>query len=88
MSNINGILLKWEGFKYASSLDLNMGYYHIQLSEDTSNLCEIIIPKWKYNYKCLPTGVIHSQDIFQQKINDLFQGFEYICVYIEKLLIF
>ena len=25
------LLLKLEGFKYASSLDLNMGYYHIKL---------------------------------------------------------
>ena len=30
------MLLKREGFKYAMSLDLNMGYYHIQLSEDLS----------------------------------------------------
>ena len=29
MSNINKILLKLEGFQYATSLDLNMRYYHI-----------------------------------------------------------
>ena len=36
--------LKLEDFHNATSLDLNMGYYHIQLSENTSNLCTIIIP--------------------------------------------
>ena len=45
MPNINEMLLKLEGFKYAMSLDLNMGYYHIQLSNNTSNLCKIIIPR-------------------------------------------
>ena len=41
---INEMLLKLEGFQYAMSLDLNMGYYHIQLSKDESNLHTIIIP--------------------------------------------
>ena len=47
-SNINKMLLKLEGFQYATSLDLNMGYYHIQLSKNASNLCEIILPWVKY----------------------------------------
>ena len=29
MAKINEMLLKLEGFQYAISLDLNMGYYHI-----------------------------------------------------------
>ena len=29
---IQDLLLKLEGFQYATSLDLNMGYYHIVLS--------------------------------------------------------
>ena len=31
---IQDLLLKLEGFQYATSLDLNMGYYHIELSPD------------------------------------------------------
>ena len=37
------MLLKLEGFQYATSLYLNMGYYHIWLSKNASNLCTIII---------------------------------------------
>ena len=40
----NEMLLKLEVFQYATSLDLNMVYYHIQLIENTINLCRIIIP--------------------------------------------
>ena len=32
-------------------------------------------------------GVANSQDIFQQKMNYLFRGFEFICAYIDELLI-
>jgi hypothetical protein len=36
------MLLKLEGFKYATSLDLNMGYYHIKLSPESKRLCTIV----------------------------------------------
>ena len=43
MSKINEMLFKLEGFPYATSFDLNMGYYHIQNSEDARNLCKNIL---------------------------------------------
>ena len=75
MPKSNVMLLKLEGFQYATSLDLNMGYYHIWLSKNASNLCTIILPWEKYRYKRLPMGVANSPDIFQQKVNDFFMDF-------------
>ena len=60
-----------------------MGYYHIQLTEDASNLCTIILPWVKFCHKSLPMGVRNSPDIFQHKMNDLLQTFEFICAYIK-----
>ena len=39
MIKSNKMLLELEVFKYAISPDLNMEYYHIQITEYTSNLC-------------------------------------------------
>ena len=75
MPKFNEILSKLEYFQYSISLNLNMGYYHIQLTEDASNLCPIIIPWGKYSYKCLTMGVSNSPYISQQKIHYLFQGY-------------
>ena len=69
------MLLKLEGFHYATSLDLNMGYYHTRLSKNASNLLTILLPWEKYCYKRIPMGVANSPYIFQQKMNDLFHGF-------------
>ena len=60
MTNTNQMLFKLGGFQYATSLELNMVYYHIQISENSSNLCMIITPWVKYRYKCLPMGVAKS----------------------------
>ena len=72
MPKINKILLKLEVFQYDTSLDLNMGYYHIQLTEDASNLCTIVILWVKQCYKHLPMVVSNSMEKFQQKIDNLF----------------
>ena len=72
------MLLKLEGFKNATQLDLNMGYYNIRLREEASNLCTIILPWGKYRYKCLTMGVINLPEIFQEKMNKMFHGFEFI----------
>ena len=73
MSKINDILFKLEGLQYPTSLHLNMRYYHIQISKDTSNLCTIDITWIKYHSKFLTMLVSNSSDILQQKISDLFK---------------
>ena len=79
MPKINDMLLKLDRFQYATSLDLKMGYYHIQLIKNAIKLCTIILPWGEYCYKSLPMGVANSSDISEQKINDLFHGSEFIC---------
>ena len=44
MPKIQDLLQKLEGFTYASSLDLNMGYYHIELTPNAHKLCTIVMP--------------------------------------------
>jgi hypothetical protein len=38
-----------EGFTFASSLYLNMGYYHIKLNSDAQKLCTIVFPWYEGN---------------------------------------
>ena len=78
MPKIRKMQLKVEGIKYATSLEFNVGYYHIDLSEEASNLCTIILPRKKYQYKHLPMGVSNPQYIFQYNMNKIFHGFEFI----------
>eukprot|EP00980_Cylindrotheca_fusiformis_P022592 scaffold9481_cov181-Cylindrotheca_fusiformis.AAC.1 len=35
LPNIRDTLMELEGFKFGTSLDLNMGYYHIELNPDS-----------------------------------------------------
>ena len=66
MPTINKILLKLEGFQYATSLDLNMGYYQIQISENASNLCTIIL-SWEKNVTKLYQWELPTHQTFFKK---------------------
>ena len=85
---IQDLLMKLEGFQYyATSLDLNMGYYHIELSPNSKRLCTIVLPWGKYESQKLPMGLCNSPDIFQERMKSLMQDLEYVRAYIDDLLI-
>ena len=81
------VLQKLEGICYATSLDLNMGYYTVWLDPDLQKLCTIITLWDKYQYLRLPMGVNMSPDIFQEKMSDLMAGLEFVHTYLDDLLI-
>ena len=65
--NIQDMLLNLEGFKCATSLDLNMGYHQLELDERAKELCTIVLPFGKFEYQRTPMGLCNSPNIFQEK---------------------
>ena len=84
--HIQDMLMNLEGFQHATSLDLNMGYYHLVLSAKSRELCTIVLPFGKYEYQRIPMGLCNSPDIFQEKMNELFEGLSHVRAYIDDLL--
>ena len=87
LPRIADLLLKLEGFTYATALDLSMGYYHIPLTEEASKLCTTILPWGKYRYLRLPMGIKNATDIFQNVMMELLGDLPYIRVYLDDILI-
>jgi len=76
-----------EGFSYAMSLHLNMGYYHIRLSDEASDMCTIVTKFGLFKYKRMPMGIKCSPDIFQSKIFNLLGDIEGTKAYINDILV-
>jgi hypothetical protein len=69
-------------------LDLDMGYYHIELSPSSKCLCTIVMPFGKYKYQHLPMGLCNSPEIFQEcMLYEIFSYLKYVRVYIDDLLV-
>jgi hypothetical protein len=57
LPKISDMLRKLSGFKYATEINLGMGYYHTPLDLEAQKLCATILHWGKYQYKSLPMGV-------------------------------
>ncbi len=71
-------LQELEGFTYATTLNLNMGYYTIRLDPTAAKMCTIIFAWAKYSYQRLPMRFSGSADIFQAEMGNLLATLEYI----------
>ena len=81
------MLLELEGFKWATALDLSMGYYHIPLDKPSQRLCGTCMPWGLYQYTVLPMGISNAPDIFQSIMNRLLGDLPYVHVYMDDILI-
>jgi len=75
-----------EGFQWATSLDLNMGYCHIRLDPASKQLCTVVLPFRKHECQAIPTGLCNSPDIFQEKMSELMDGLAFVRTHIDDLL--
>jgi hypothetical protein len=60
------------GFTWATSLNLNMGYLHIRLSQASQEPLTIVMPLGFYSCTVLPMGVMPATDIFQSRTMPIF----------------
>ena len=75
---ISTLLQELEGFKYATSLDLNMGYYTIRLDPDAQKICMIDLLWGKYSYMYLIMGIAGSPGIYQEKMSGLIESLNFV----------
>ena len=79
-------MLRLEGFRYGTTLDLNIGYYQIELSANSKELCTIVTQWGKYEYQGLPISLCKSLNIFQEKMSKVFVVLDTVHVYIDNHL--
>ena len=76
-----------QGFHYTMTLDLNMGYYIIDISPESHYLTIIIIEFGKLRYNRVPMGLYAYSDIFQAKVDNLLIDIEGVKSCIDTILV-
>jgi hypothetical protein len=65
---------RFHNAKYFSKLDAKAGYWSIKLDEPSQELTTFRTPFGRYKFLRLPFGLNVSQDIFQQKIDQILEN--------------
>ena len=86
--SIDEVLSQLHGKKYFSVVDTKKGYWHIELDHESSLLCTFNTPYGRYRFKRLPFGVIVSQDVFQRKLDAIFQDIPNVTGIADDILIY
>ena len=81
------LLLKLQGFQWATAPDLNMGCCHVRLDADSCKLCVMTFPGGKHEMQSPPMGSSNSPDTFQEKMSTLINDFKFVRACVDDLLV-
>ena len=76
-----------EGFQYATTLDLKMGYYTINILSTTQELLMIVTEFGKFRYIYIPMGMCALGDIFQATVDNPISDIKGSKTYIDNILL-
>ena len=65
----------------------NLGYHNIQLDTKSSYLTTFACPFGRYQYKCLPFRAAPAGDMFQCKIDEIFNDMPNIFGIVDDILV-
>jgi hypothetical protein len=88
MPKIPDIFRGMEKFRYVTTIDLNMGYYSMPLSDEAKKLCVISLPWGLYQYNMLPMGIKPATNIFQQRMSAIFFDMPVVVIYMDDTIVF
>jgi len=87
-STLEEILPKLSGAKLFSIVDVKCGYWNVVLDEESSFLTTFNSPYGRYRFKRMPFGLKMSQDIFQTRIDQTFEGCKGVSGIADDIVIF
>jgi len=85
--NMEEIMLKFQGTKYLSTIDLTAGYWQCRLKKESRPITAFLHRGRNYQFKVLPFGLVNSVAEFQ-KILDQVLGpeiLEFTATYIDDI---
>ena len=89
LPKINEMYGRLKGGKYFTTLDLQSGYYHISLSENSKAKTAFVTPFCKYQFEVVSFGLAQAPAYFQQLISMVLQDCsEFAMAYLDNIIIF
>lgn len=62
-------------------------FYHIELVNESADLCTFISPFGRYRFLRLPFGIATAPEVFQKMAMIVFEGIEEVTIYFDDLII-
>lgn len=87
-TTIDEILPQLGKAKIFSTVDVNKGFWHIELEEESSILTTFWTPFGRYKWKRLPFGISSAPEIFQMKLFEMVHDLKGVEVMADDILVY
>lgn len=84
---LDELVAKLKGVKHFSVLDLKDGFWHVQLDEQSQNLCSFATPFGNYKFLVMPFGIKSGPKVFQRKNAEIFGDIKNVFTYMDDIII-
>ncbi|XP_031338139.1 uncharacterized protein K02A2.6-like [Photinus pyralis] len=84
---IEELFSKLSGGKKFSKVDLSQAYAQVQLDDESKKCCTINTHRGLFEYNRMPYGIASAPSIFQNIMENIFNGIEGVCVFLDDILI-
>ncbi|KAG0440573.1 Retrovirus-related Pol polyprotein from transposon [Dictyocoela muelleri] len=74
--------------KWYLQIDLNMGYYQIHMKEEDIHETTFVTTTSHYEFLRVPFGLSNAPRIFQRAMGYMFEGLDFVKVFLDDILIF
>ncbi|KAF9761847.1 Transposon Ty3-G Gag-Pol polyprotein [Nosema granulosis] len=81
-------LIDLKGARFFSQLDLNMGYYQIEIAEKDRYKTAFVLPFGHYEFKRMPFGLCNAPREFQKIMTNKLKEFNFVKIFLDDILIF
>ena len=86
--DLNKVLLReYHPMKFFTVLDANMGYFQIELTDESQDLTTFNTPFGRYKYLRLPMGVSSAPEIYQRAMGEMFADIDGVEIIMDDILI-
>ncbi|KAF9760626.1 Retrovirus-related Pol polyprotein from transposon [Nosema granulosis] len=86
--SIQNSLTELKGSEIFSQLDLNMGYYQIQVDEQSIAKTAFVLPFGQYEFLRMPFGLSNAPREFQRIMNEKLADLNFVKVFVDDILIY
>ena len=89
LPKIDEMYANLHGAKIVTTLDLQSGYYHITLDNESRAKTAFVMPFGKYKFNAVPFGLVQAPAYFQQLISIVLQDCSDLAMaYLDDIIIF
>lgn len=81
------IKCRLQGKSVFTVLDMKEGFYHVELSDESTKLCTFATPFGRFKFLRMPFGISSAPEVFQKIASTVFDGIEGVTVYFDDVII-